>query len=124
VREHFPAPYNEDARIGGQALTRHMMPWPRRGFVVLVFPQPVLGQSGRRNPQTAVSAGGAYPVLLWGPASLDDSSTSQTFERHILASGTTTGAVIKNTRCSISRSISRSWALPSVENCCVSICRN
>jgi hypothetical protein len=36
------------------------------GFVVLAFPKPALGQSGRRNPHRAVSAGGACPVLLWG----------------------------------------------------------
>jgi hypothetical protein len=39
--------------IGGQPLPRHIMPWPHRGFVVLVIPQPMLRPSGRRKPRSA-----------------------------------------------------------------------
>jgi hypothetical protein len=47
---HFSTVYRGLPFFGGQPLSRHKMPWPLRGVVVLAFPQPALGQSGRWNP--------------------------------------------------------------------------
>jgi hypothetical protein len=41
---HFPAPYTEDCQL----MVASQL--PLGGFVVLAFPQPVSGQSGRRKP--------------------------------------------------------------------------
>ena len=122
-----PSPLGKGSGIGGNAF-QHRIPrtalyrWPAaplpRNAVAAMgvrgphYPSAHVRAVGPSEASFEESAGGACPVLLWGPASPDDSSASRRHERQI-AHGTATGAAIKDTRCFIPRSISNCWALPS-----------